>query len=221
MRLIAKIVMTAVCAAMICALPSSAQPMAGDQQSPSYTGDACRADADQYCSGARLVGPDEMQQCLVLHVQQLSEPCRNHLVQEKLVAPAAGPGSTDSASCMPDQSKLCPKTPFLDSTHEDVVYECLARHLKDLSPTCREQTQAVRERAKQNALTEVVLGCKAESARFCKGLLRRSLPFFDCLFDNEKNADQACSAALEAARPYRDDLKAKVNVPKRPWWHFW
>jgi hypothetical protein len=182
-------------------------------------GGTCRADADHYCGTEPNLTLDEVEKCLSLHANELSEQCRRHLIEENVIAPEAVGSGGSGQICQPDQVRYCPSLPISGSV--DAAYECLGRHLKELSPGCLPQVQAGLARAEQNAQTKVILDCKVESAGFCKGLPLRGFLFLDCLLKNEKKTGQVCQAALEAAKPFRKDLKGKYKGPSRPWWHFW
>jgi len=209
--------------AAACAGRGSAQPMAGDQQGGAGVGGGgdCRSDVSQYCGRARAMGPDEIQKCLALHVNQISKQCRDHLVQGNLIeAEVAAPAGPSAAICQPDVMRLCSKISLSDQP--EAAYECLVVHLKELSPGCRPQAQGAHNHAEQNALTRVDLDCRAEAAQFCKGTPRsQSYPFLDCLLGKEKKAGKTCQAALDAAKPFLEDLKAKYKGPRRSWWHWW
>jgi hypothetical protein len=143
----------------------------------------------------------DVHKCLAEHIKDISIHCREHLIEEGDALPEDTASAQDDMLCQPDQARFCPQAAF--GEHQDAAYECLGRHMKDLSPGCQPRVQAASQRLQQKALAKVAENCKDEADRFCAKIASKGFKLMDCLLGKKVTPGKACKAAIDASKPYR------------------
>ncbi len=106
------------------------------------------------------------------------------------VAADAGAQQRSEGPCAADVKKFCGDV----KPGQGAIAKCMKAHEAELSPACRESSKARAERAER-----VREECKADAAKFCKGIAPGGGRILSCLKSRQAELQPACAAEFKRA----------------------
>ena len=127
-------------------------------------------------------------------------------IRQVPAAPKSGKSDLRNGPCKADVEKFC------KDAEPGLVGECLKKHEAELSVVCK---AGIKERARQNVLgarDQAKDACKADAARFCKGVERGKVG--DCLQQHQDELFIDCRVSRKKMNRMRAKESAKTQEAK-------
>ncbi|MCX5796150.1 MAG: hypothetical protein NTY77_11695 [Elusimicrobia bacterium] len=137
---------------------------------------------------------------------QQPQPQDQTAIQQVPAAPKSEKSNLRSGPCKPDVERFC------KDAEQGLIGECLKKHEAALSDACQ---AGIQEHAQKNvtaAREQAKDACKADAARFCKGVEKSKVG--DCLQKHNDELFVDCRASRKKMRRMRDKHEEKTEAQK-------